>query len=70
MKNSKVLSITAALALVLAGFAAFTPSAQAQIRSEKRPDILLIVGGVAAAALLVLLTAGGGSDGNNRPVSP
>ena len=70
MKHSKVLSITAAVALVLTGITAMTPSAQAQIRSEKRPDILLIVGGVAATALLVLLVAGGGSDGNNRPVSP
>lgn len=70
MKQMKFFGIVAAIALVVSGFAVLSPAAQAQVRSEKRPDVLLIVGGVAAAALAVLLIAGGGSDGNERPVSP
>lgn len=70
MKTSKITTMVAALALTFGSLALVSTSAHAQVRSEKRPDILLIVGGVAAAALAVLLVAGGGSDGNERPVSP
>ena len=71
MKQMNFLGVMAALALVVSGLVV-APAAQAQVRSEKRPDVLLIVCGVAAAALVVLLAAGGGSDGNERPrpVSP
>lgn len=70
MKLKKFFSMTAALALVLTGFTVMAPAAQAQVGSEKRPNIMLVVGGVAVAALAVLLVAGGGGDGNERPVSP
>lgn len=69
MKMAKVTMLFAAIALAV-GSLGFASNAQAQVRTEKRPDVLLVVGGVAAAALLVLLVAGGGGDGNERPTSP
>ena len=66
---SKLLSFAVAVGVALASLAVFVPtSAEAQVRTEKRPNIALIVGGVAAGVLaIVLATAGGGGDGNQRP---
>ena len=62
------LSMLAAVGLIGASFALLMPQADAQVRTVKRPDILLIVGGVAAIVLAVVLaTAGGGGDDNERP---